>query len=76
MSMQWNLLFYVQKKQSQEQGLKKISKSFFIHKFFVRKPFNEIEQDAKETLIAVEQGDTLRMMLSVFVNLRAIHQLM
>ena len=35
-----------------------------------------MEQDAKETLIAIEQGDTLRIMLSVFVNLHDIRPLM
>ena len=45
-------------------GLKKVSKSSFIHRFFAKRLL-QIEQDAKETLIAVEQGDTLRLMLSV-----------
>lgn len=31
---------------------------------YVQESFNRIEADAKETLIAVEEGDTLRMMLS------------
>ena len=31
---------------------------------FCQEAFQEIEQDAKETLIAVEEGDSLRMMLS------------
>ncbi|MYL61239.1 acyl-CoA dehydrogenase, partial [Virgibacillus halodenitrificans] len=31
---------------------------------YVQEAFNKIEADAKETLIAVESGDTLRMMLS------------
>lgn len=31
---------------------------------YVQEAFNRIEADAKETLIAVEEGDTLRMMLS------------
>lgn len=31
---------------------------------YVQEAFNRIEADAKETLIAVESGDTLRMMLS------------
>jgi len=33
-------------------------------KVFCQEAFNKIEADAKETLIAVEEGDTLRMMLS------------
>jgi broad specificity phosphatase PhoE len=36
---------------------------------FCQEAFNEIEQHAKETLVAVEHGDTLRMMLSVLRKL-------
>jgi len=36
---------------------------------FCQEAFNRIETDAKETLIGVEQGDTLRVMLSSFRKL-------
>ncbi|WAA11174.1 acyl-CoA dehydrogenase family protein [Fervidibacillus albus] len=36
---------------------------------FCQEAFNQIEQDAKETLIAIEQGDSLMMMLSALRKL-------
>ena len=63
MLMQWNLLFYVLKKQLQKTGLEKNKQKLLYTQIFCQEAFNEIEADAKETLVAVEQGDTLRMML-------------
>ena len=64
MYMQWNPLYYVQKKRFRE-GAEKSNQKLLYTQIFCQEAFNQIEQDAKETLIAVEQGDTLRMMLSV-----------
>ena len=49
--------------------LKKRTKKFFTLKFSVKKHLNEIERDAKETLIAAVEGDNLRMMLSALRKL-------
>ncbi|MFJ7753005.1 acyl-CoA dehydrogenase family protein [Peribacillus muralis] len=45
-------------------GLDKNKQKVLYTEIFVQEAFNEIEQHAKETLIAVETGDTLRIMLS------------
>jgi alkylation response protein AidB-like acyl-CoA dehydrogenase len=45
-------------------GLEKNKQKVLYTEIFVQEAFNEIEQHAKETLIAVETGDTLRIMLS------------
>ncbi|MFL6561011.1 MAG: acyl-CoA dehydrogenase family protein [Bacillus sp. (in: firmicutes)] len=45
-------------------GLEKNKQKLLYTQIFCQEAFNEIEAIAKETLIAVEQGDTLRMMLS------------
>lgn len=45
-------------------GLEKNKQKVLYTEIFVQEAFNEIEQHAKETLIAVETGDTLRIMLA------------
>jgi alkylation response protein AidB-like acyl-CoA dehydrogenase len=45
-------------------GLEKSKQKLLYTQIFCQEAFNQIEADAKETLVAVEQGDTLRMMLS------------
>ncbi|AVQ99760.1 acyl-CoA dehydrogenase [Oceanobacillus iheyensis] len=45
-------------------GLEKNNLKLQYTQVYVQEAFNRIEADAKETLIAVEEGDTLRMMLS------------
>ncbi|SHF87598.1 acyl-CoA dehydrogenase family protein [Ornithinibacillus halophilus] len=47
-----------------KSGLEKNNQKLLYTQVYVQEAFNRIEADAKETLIAVEQGDTLRMMLS------------
>ncbi|MBM6618895.1 acyl-CoA dehydrogenase family protein [Bacillus suaedaesalsae] len=45
-------------------GLEKNKQKVLYTQVFCQEAFNRIEAHAKETLIATEQGDTLRMMLS------------
>lgn len=45
-------------------GVEKNKQKLLYTQVYVQEAFNRIEADAKETLIAVEEGDTLRMMLS------------
>ncbi|WP_028393678.1 acyl-CoA dehydrogenase family protein [Bacillus cihuensis] len=45
-------------------GLLKNKQKVLYTEIFVQEAFNEIEQHAKETLIAIETGDPLRIMLS------------
>ncbi|MDO6449152.1 acyl-CoA dehydrogenase family protein [Oceanobacillus profundus] len=45
-------------------GAEKSKQKLLYTQVYVQEGFNRIEADAKETLIAVEEGDTLRMMLS------------
>ncbi|WP_077327896.1 acyl-CoA dehydrogenase family protein [Virgibacillus siamensis] len=45
-------------------GAEKAKQKLLYTQVYVQEAFNRIEADAKETLIAVESGDTLRMMLS------------
>ncbi|MDG5471735.1 acyl-CoA dehydrogenase family protein [Jeotgalibacillus sp. ET6] len=45
-------------------GLEKNKQKILYTQIFCQEAFNEIEGHAKETVIAVESGDTLRMMLS------------
>jgi hypothetical protein len=47
-----------------KEGLEKSKQKLLYTQIFCQEAFNKLEQDAKETLVAVEQGDTLRMMLS------------
>jgi alkylation response protein AidB-like acyl-CoA dehydrogenase len=48
----------------EKDGLEKSKQKLLYTQIFCQEAFNKIEQDAKETLVAVETGDTLRMMLS------------
>jgi len=45
-------------------GIEKGKQKLLYTQIFCQEAFLQIEKDAKETLIAVEEGDTLRMMLS------------
>ena len=45
-------------------GIEKNQQKVLYTEIFVQEAFNEIEQHAKETLIAIEIGDPLRIMLS------------
>ena len=45
-------------------GVEKNKQKLLYTQIFCQESFNEIEQHAKETLLATEEGDTLRMMLS------------
>ena len=45
-------------------GLEKSKQKLLYTQIFCQEAFNEIEQHAKETLVAMEQGDALRMLLS------------
>ncbi|RFU70077.1 acyl-CoA dehydrogenase [Peribacillus saganii] len=47
-----------------KSGLEKNQQKLLYTEIFCQEAFNLIEQHAKETLLAVESGDTLRMMLS------------
>ncbi|MEH7333185.1 acyl-CoA dehydrogenase family protein [Neobacillus drentensis] len=47
-----------------KDGLEKNKQKLLYTQIFCQEAFNEIEQHAKETLVAIEQGDTLRMMLT------------
>ncbi|MDQ0247297.1 alkylation response protein AidB-like acyl-CoA dehydrogenase [Bacillus fengqiuensis] len=48
----------------EKKGKEKNQLKVLYTQVFCQEAFNEIEAHAKETLVAVEQGDTLRMMLS------------
>ncbi|TMN21284.1 acyl-CoA dehydrogenase family protein [Lentibacillus cibarius] len=52
------------KKAMNKDGLDKHKQKLLYTQVYVQEAFNRMEADAKETLIAVESGDTLRMMLS------------
>ncbi|MBD3108233.1 acyl-CoA dehydrogenase family protein [Bacillus sp. AGMB 02131] len=45
-------------------GLEQNTQKLLYTQIFCQEAFNEIEQHAKETLLATEEGDTLRVMLS------------
>jgi alkylation response protein AidB-like acyl-CoA dehydrogenase len=45
-------------------GLDKNKQKLLYTQIYCQEAFNELEAIAKETLVAIEQGDTLRMMLS------------
>lgn len=47
-----------------KSGVEKNQQKLLYTQIFCQEAFNEIEQHAKETLLATEEGDTLRMMLS------------
>lgn len=48
----------------QKSGLEKNKQKLLYTQIFCQEAFNEIEQHAKESIIAIESGDMLRMMLS------------
>ncbi|RJS60246.1 acyl-CoA dehydrogenase family protein [Bacillus sp. PK3_68] len=50
-------------------GEEKAKQKLLYTQIFCQEAFNQIEADAKETLVAVEEGDTLRMMTSVLRKL-------
>lgn len=50
-------------------GLEKSQQKLYYTEIFCQEAFQEVEKDAKETLIAVEDGDTLRLMLSALKKL-------
>ncbi|MCK7607384.1 acyl-CoA dehydrogenase family protein [Geobacillus stearothermophilus] len=50
-------------------GEEKHKQKLLYTQIFCQEAFNEIEGHAKETLVAVEQGDTLRMMLAALRRL-------
>lgn len=47
-----------------KSGLEKSKQKLLYTQIYCQEAFNKIEGDAKETLVAVEEGDALRMMLS------------
>ncbi|MGX1901573.1 acyl-CoA dehydrogenase family protein [Thermolongibacillus altinsuensis] len=53
----------------QKSGVEKNKQKVLYTEIFCQEAFNEIEAHAKETIVAVEQGDTLRMMLSALKKL-------
>jgi alkylation response protein AidB-like acyl-CoA dehydrogenase len=50
----------------QKSGLEKSKQKLLYTQIFCQEAFIKIEQDAKETLVAAEGGDTLRMLMSAF----------
>ncbi|MFO1445257.1 acyl-CoA dehydrogenase family protein [Bacillus sp. Bva_UNVM-123] len=48
----------------EKDGLERGKQKLLYTQIFCQEAFNEIEQHAKETLVAVETGDALRMMIS------------
>ncbi|WP_027410045.1 acyl-CoA dehydrogenase family protein [Anoxybacteroides tepidamans] len=53
----------------QKSGIEKNKQKILYTQIFCQEAFNEIEAHAKETIVAVEQGDMLRMMLSALRKL-------
>jgi alkylation response protein AidB-like acyl-CoA dehydrogenase len=47
-----------------KDGVDKNKQKLLYTQIFCQEAFNKIEQDAKETLLAIEEGDSLRMLLS------------
>lgn len=47
-----------------KNGVEKNKQKLLYTQIYCQEAFNKIEQDAKETLLATEAGDTLRMLLS------------
>ena len=50
-------------------GAEKNEQKLLYTQIFAQESFNEIEQHAKETILATEQGDTLRIMLGALRKL-------
>ena len=53
----------------ERDGVEKSKQKLLYTQIFCQEAFDEIEKDAKETLIASVEGDTLRMMLSALRKL-------
>ncbi|MFD1849467.1 acyl-CoA dehydrogenase family protein [Oceanobacillus bengalensis] len=47
-----------------KSGAEKNQQKLLYTQVYIQEAFNRVESDAKETLIAIEEGDSLRMMLS------------
>jgi alkylation response protein AidB-like acyl-CoA dehydrogenase len=52
-----------------KDGVENSKQKLLYTEIFCQEAFNEIEQNAKESLVAIENGDTLRMMLSALRKL-------
>ncbi|RTR36124.1 acyl-CoA dehydrogenase [Robertmurraya yapensis] len=52
-----------------KNGLEKSNQKLLYTQIFCQEAFNKIEADAKETLVAAESGDMLRMMISTLRKL-------
>jgi alkylation response protein AidB-like acyl-CoA dehydrogenase len=52
-----------------KDGMEKNKQKYLYTQIFIQDAFNEIEQSAREVLVATEQGDTLRML---FASLRKL----
>lgn len=50
-------------------GLEKSQQKVLLTEVFTQEAFNRIEAIAKESLVALEEGDTLRTMLSILKKL-------
>jgi alkylation response protein AidB-like acyl-CoA dehydrogenase len=50
----------------EKSGMEKNKQKLLYTQIFCQEAFIKIEQDAKETLVAAEEGDTLRMLMSAF----------
>ncbi|WP_083632344.1 acyl-CoA dehydrogenase family protein [Domibacillus antri] len=53
----------------EESGEEKSKQKLLYTQIFCQEAFNDIEAHAKETLVAIESGDSLRMMMSVLRKL-------
>jgi alkylation response protein AidB-like acyl-CoA dehydrogenase len=53
----------------QQSGLKKNKQKVLLTEVYCQEAFNRIEAHAKETLVAIEEGDNLRIMLSALRKL-------
>ncbi len=54
------------------QSAEKATQKVLYTEIFVQEAFNEIEAHAKESLIAMEEGDSLRTMLSALRKLTRV----
>jgi alkylation response protein AidB-like acyl-CoA dehydrogenase len=52
-----------------KDGMEKNKQKYLYTQIFIQEAFNEIEQSARETLVATEQGDTLRMLFAALRKL-------
>lgn len=52
-----------------KEGVEKSQQKILYTQIFCQESINEIEQLAKESVVAIEDGDTLRMMLSALRKL-------